>query len=113
MADHGANLHFCSIVRTLQKRHSIWRKRRTYIAKTDNTMNGQFLSRVTGRVESWAGKVRCRHILGICFLITYNPAFSQSAGFVSYIADTHLGYSITCSPDGKNVYAGGAFTLVE
>lgn len=75
-------------------------------------MNGQFLSRVTGRVESWAGKVRCRHILGICFLITYNPAFSQSAGFVSYIADTHLGYSITCSPDGKNVYAGGAFTLV-
>ncbi|KAA0229865.1 T9SS C-terminal target domain-containing protein [candidate division KSB1 bacterium] len=75
-------------------------------------MTEQFLNRVTGRVESWAEKVRCHLILGICFLITSTSAFSQPAGFVSYIADTHLGYSITCSPDGKNVYAGGAFTLV-
>lgn len=36
---------------------------------------------------------------------------SQTPRFISFIADTHIGYCITTSPDGKNVYAGGAFTL--
>lgn len=36
---------------------------------------------------------------------------SQTPRFISFIADTHIGYCITASPDGKNVYAGGAFTL--
>jgi len=37
---------------------------------------------------------------------------SQEPHFVSYIADTDIGYCIASSPDGKNVYAGGKRTIV-
>ncbi|MDZ7291296.1 MAG: lactonase family protein [candidate division KSB1 bacterium] len=37
--------------------------------------------------------------------------FAQDARFISYIADTNLDYAIICSPDGKNVYASGAYTI--
>lgn len=37
---------------------------------------------------------------------------AQEPHFVSYIADTDIGYCLAVSPDGKNVYAGGERSIV-
>ncbi|MDZ7291295.1 MAG: beta-propeller fold lactonase family protein [candidate division KSB1 bacterium] len=57
----------------------------------------------------------CNHITALTITLLVALAtvdYGQEAGFVSFIADTHIEYAITCSPDGKNVYAGGVFTIV-
>lgn len=46
-------------------------------------------------------------------LIVFHPSlnYAQQARFVSFIADTQIENAIICSPDGKNVYAAGLYTI--
>lgn len=50
--------------------------------------------------------------VSILFVMLPCLTHSQEAKFVSFIRDTHIEYAITCSPDGRNVYAGGIHTIV-
>lgn len=59
---------------------------------------------------------RARRLLGSGFITLFLlclrvPVFSQEPEFLSFLTDTNLRYAIACSPDGKNVYAGGLYTI--
>ncbi|MCK6559485.1 beta-propeller fold lactonase family protein [bacterium] len=48
---------------------------------------------------------------GMALFLLFSSLYAQQADFVSFIADTHLDHAIICSPDGKNVYASGSYTI--
>lgn len=59
---------------------------------------------------------RARRLLGSGFITLFLlclrvPVFSQEPEFISFLSETNLNWVMACSPDGKNVYAGGLYTL--
>lgn len=46
-----------------------------------------------------------------CLAVLFAPSYAQQASFISFIHDTHLSSAFVGSPDGKNVYAGGLYTI--
>lgn len=50
--------------------------------------------------------------VSILFVMLPCLTHGQEAKFASFIRDTHIEYAITCSPDGRNVYAAGIHTIV-
>ncbi|KAA0229864.1 T9SS C-terminal target domain-containing protein [candidate division KSB1 bacterium] len=54
-----------------------------------------------------------RIFLVFVFGATLLPGTGQAQPrFISHIGDTEVSYCLACSPDGKNVYAGGLYTIV-